>query len=195
MRTLEDKFWPKVDKSGGANACWLWIGALQLSGYGYIETPDQTTKRGRRIVRAHRLAYELCIGKIPHGAFVCHHCDVPRCCNPHHLFLGDNKANMADMKSKRRGRAACGVTNSRAKLTISDVTEILASSEPSIVLARRYNIGSWTIWRIRSGRGWLWPQGRETIRLSAKPRMSNASTDAAMADIRKCAAEQTGSAP
>jgi hypothetical protein len=64
-------------------------------GYGKL------TFQGRAIY-AHRLAYELTIGPIPDGMLVCHHCDNPPCCRPDHLFLGDQKANLADMVAKRR---------------------------------------------------------------------------------------------
>jgi hypothetical protein len=35
---------------------------------------------------------------------VAHRCDVPRCVNPDHLFIGTYKDNTQDMLSKGRGR-------------------------------------------------------------------------------------------
>jgi hypothetical protein len=58
---------------------------------------------------AHRLAYRLLVGQIPDGMQVNHKCDNPPCCNPDHLFLGDQNANMRDMADKKRDKA--GITH------------------------------------------------------------------------------------
>jgi hypothetical protein len=79
-KTLEERFWAKVDKSGGPSACWLWTASTN-KGYGQLEIDG-------RPEGAHRIAYKLSIGPIPNGLSVCHSCDNPPCCNPSHLFLG-----------------------------------------------------------------------------------------------------------
>lgn len=58
----------------------------------------------RRLVYAHRYAWERAHGLIPAGLEVLHRCDNPPCCNVAHLFLGTNSLNREDMAKKWRGR-------------------------------------------------------------------------------------------
>jgi hypothetical protein len=96
LMRMRRPFWEYVDRSGD---CWLWTGYRVPTGYG------QAWHAGR-LVRAHRLAWELTYGPIPPGLCVCHACDVPACCNPAHLFIGPQSANLRDMARKGRRRAA-----------------------------------------------------------------------------------------
>jgi hypothetical protein len=94
--SIECRFWAKVDKSAGADACWAWTGkARSQYGYGAFNV-------GGRMVGAHRLAWELTNGVIAGGMHVCHRCDNPLCCNPGHFFLGTAQDNMDDMSAKGR---------------------------------------------------------------------------------------------
>lgn len=113
-----DRFWAKVDKSGD---CWLWIGKLTSNGYGQFSI-------NRKMVRAHRVSWELHHDTIPSGMYVCHTCDNKLCVRPEHLFLGTPKDNMQDMLKKGRGRfvKVFGENNGNAKLTSSDVERIKA---------------------------------------------------------------------
>lgn len=91
MDPRERKFWTKVDKSGGTDACWPYLGYIAPNGYG--QYGGKGTER-----LAHRNAYIYGIGPIPDGLVLDHLChtadpqcadndDCPhrRCCNPKHL--------------------------------------------------------------------------------------------------------------
>ncbi len=100
---MEDKvFWDKVLIPDSQHNCWLWQGNVLQSGYGRIKISGTTW-------RAHRLAWMLKYGTIPNGLLICHTCDVKRCVNPAHMFLGTHADNHADRN--RKGRQAKGDRN------------------------------------------------------------------------------------
>lgn len=86
------RFWARVRKT---ETCWLWVGGKRGGGYGKFWN-------GTRFVGAHRFAYEEAFGQIERGEWVLHHCDVPACVNPAHLFPGTVQDNVADMLAKGR---------------------------------------------------------------------------------------------
>jgi len=76
---------------------------------------------------ASRVAYRVWKGAIPDGMFVCHTCDVKRCINPDHLWLGTNRDNIKDAISKGvpiRPPIGHGENNSNAKITDKQRDEI-----------------------------------------------------------------------
>jgi hypothetical protein len=89
--TVAERFWAKVQKT---DTCWLWTGSLDKDGYGQLKT-----SKGHR---ASRVSWELHYGPIPDGLSVCHHCDIPACVRPDHLFVGSPKQNTHDMIRKHR---------------------------------------------------------------------------------------------
>lgn len=93
---IHGRFWSKVDRSGGPDACWNWTSALRSKGYGDFLV------RGKERCAAHRLSYIWAYGPIPNGLFVLHRCDNKLCVNPAHLFLGTHHDNMNDLTTKRR---------------------------------------------------------------------------------------------
>jgi hypothetical protein len=75
----DERFWAKVDQSGGPHACWPWLAGISYpSGYGNIWWNGFTRS-------AHRIAYELAVGEIPSGLTLDHLCRVRHCVNPAHL--------------------------------------------------------------------------------------------------------------
>ena len=96
-RSLEERFWSKVDKSAGPGECWGWT-ATTADGYGYIR--DGSASR-----RAHRVSYELHHGPIPAGMTVDHNyaagCRSRACTNPAHLRLLTASENSREAAMRR----------------------------------------------------------------------------------------------
>lgn len=115
------------------NGCWMWVGQTGGGGYG------QTTYRGGP-VKASRLAYTMFKGEIPKGLMVCHSCDVPRCINPDHLFLGTASDNMRDMVKKGRHGA-----RKWRKLSDEQVRLIRSDSRPHRTIAAAFGISATTV--------------------------------------------------
>jgi hypothetical protein len=139
------RFLDNVDKT---STCWLWIGK-QYGGYGRLGFG-----RGR-IFRAHRLAWLLFKGEIPEGLIVCHKCDVTRCVNPEHLFLGTNKDNTADMFEKGRANPPAGDEHWNSKLSAQDVSDVrwlTALGVRNKDVAKHYQINPSQVSRIFNGR-------------------------------------------
>lgn len=100
-RSLAARFWPKVDRSGGPDACWPWMaGTSQKTSarYGVIRGSH---RQGFKVLLAHRVALALASGgRMPKAKDACHRCDNPICCNPSHLFWGSHRDNMRDYAAK-----------------------------------------------------------------------------------------------
>ena len=152
VRINPDRFWAKVDMSGGLFACWPWTGQRTRTwgGYGMVSAGWPLRK-----IKAHRIALQLSLGRpLGVGLCACHHCDNPPCCNPAHLFEGTPADNHRDMVSK--GRGPTGTRNPAARLSEADVLAIRRASEsvPRRVLADAYGVDRSTISLIVSGRRW-----------------------------------------
>lgn len=179
-RSIEDRFWAKVDKDGpipphrpDLGACWLWTGARQYSGYGKFSLAG-------RLRGAHVAAYILTVGHEPpaEAPWVLHRCDggAIGCVRPSHLFVGDAKANTADMIAKGRrvvgippagdahpfrknpALAARGERSAAAKITAEVVVMIreryAAGDIRQSDLAREYGLAQSALGAIVTGRSW-----------------------------------------
>ena len=139
----------KVDKGVQPNGCWLWLGKPSPSGYCRVHVS------GRQMY-AHRVAYQIVHGAIPKEMVICHKCDVPRCVNPDHLFMGTHSDNVADKVAKKRHRY--GAKHWLSKLTDEEVAtireEYVSGGVSQQILANKYKVSRSRISHIVTGREW-----------------------------------------
>lgn len=142
------RFHSKVNK-GPIEECWEWMGTRIPSGYGQITLMGQ-------VRRAHRVSYVLHYGHDHMEELVCHKCDNPKCVNPHHLFLSDNKGNQRDASRKGRSYMPVGELAPSNKLSSSQVQEIrrLATSTVQRRLAEQFGISFQQVSRIVNRTRW-----------------------------------------
>jgi hypothetical protein len=98
------RFWTKVDRSGGPEACWPWKGGTNSNGqHGRFKIKG-------RLYSPHRIAYSLEKGPIPNepDRYVLHSCDNGGCCNPKHIRIGSAHENAMDMVHRGRRRGPSG---------------------------------------------------------------------------------------
>lgn len=145
--------WSKVDRNG-PNGCWIYTGNVNNMGYGAM------VWRGNNMMAVHRLVYQLAHGNLPGPHVFClHHCDTPRCCNPAHIFLGDDKANTADKVAKGRHLnhiAKCAVLTEQQVLEIRSAFRRFSKCRTNIAeLCARYPTIKWgTIYKAATGISW-----------------------------------------
>ncbi len=118
---------------------WLFIGYRENNRYCRVSIEGE-------MILVHRLSMFLATGKWAKEN-VNHICEHKNCCNPEHLYEGNQSDNMFDTEyGKGRGGGA--------KLTEDQVREIKASDKRSADLAREYKVAPGQIYNIRSGLCW-----------------------------------------
>lgn len=150
---IEQRFWSKVDTSGGPDACWPWLRSVTKEGYGQFNVDGQ-------MYLASIVALELAVGVRPEGMEAMHSCDNPPCCNPDHLSWGTRQQNIADRVSRGRSHRAPGSANPFAKLTEEIVTQARKRYIPghrqhgASAIAREVGISIPAMIKAISGRNW-----------------------------------------
>ena len=150
-KDVSERFWEKVDTSGGPDACWEWQRAKDKWGYGHFKFYID----GKFVQLSHRVAYYLANNELPADLCVCHRCDNPACCNPQHLFLGTVAENNLDMLAK--GRTTRGEKNAAASITEDCVRTIRAMFNAGIKradIAQELGISLYVVKAVVSGKRW-----------------------------------------
>ena len=116
---LLNRFYDKLPNFLDENSCWKWKGAIDRYGYGVLS-------HNNKILKAHRISYEIYYAE-PLGNLHClHRCDNPSCVNPLHLFPGTNLDNVRDKVQKGRCYTGNqkGENNGASKLSDDQVLKI-----------------------------------------------------------------------
>lgn len=146
------RFWAKVDRSGGDDACWFWVHM------GANEQKYGTFWVAGKLHHAHRIAWSLANGEWAATKFVCHHCDQKACCNPAHLFAGTHADNMRDMVAKgrhaRAGGKKPGAFDVRNKLTADLALQVFRAQGLHRDIAKTFGVVRQTVSDVKIGRRW-----------------------------------------
>lgn len=130
-----------------ASGCWLFIGKHDKNGYGNLHN-----RAGGGNHKAHRLSWQLYKGEIPHGMEIAHHCDVPCCVNPSHLYVATHKQNIADRTARKREPR--GEKCNWSKLTKEKVSIIRNSDKSAASLSNELNVSKSQIYRVKNFENW-----------------------------------------
>jgi len=161
-RTLAERFWKYVNKSGPSvrqelGPCWLWTGSILQTGYGCIRNENKS-------ITAHLASWLVHGNSRPaRGLMICHRCDVRKCVNPEHFFIGTGGDNIRDAVAKGRmvqqyapHRMARGSRHGQSKLTEEQVREIksLAGSASHTAIGARFGVSGSMVGYILRGDFW-----------------------------------------
>lgn len=135
VKSAADRFWEKVDQSGGPDACWPWEGARSEDG--------QRAQRFRwsaeePAIPAAQAAWRLAHPgeEWPSGLWALHTCDHGWCVNPGHIYPGTFEDNARDFRERRRARPASGERHPWAKFTDAQVAQAVAAVQAGLTVAQ-----------------------------------------------------------
>lgn len=150
-KRLRANFWSRVDIREN-DECWPWTGFLTPEGYGRFYD------YGSYVV-ASRMAWELHNNERLDDRIACHHCDNPPCCNPAHIYAGNEKTNAVDAAERNllNNGSQQGETHTSAKLTweiVDQVRSRMAAGETPYRLAAEFRVSPMTMRKIRDKVTW-----------------------------------------
>lgn len=133
------------------DTCWVWHGAIRVSGlrYGKFKDSDARSKP------AHRIAFEIfndCT--LTEDQKVLHTCDNPPCCNPAHLYIGTDLDNARDREERERSNPHKGEEHHKTTLTTQEILEIRSNPLPQREIADAYGISQQAVSKIKLRLRW-----------------------------------------
>lgn len=134
------RFWKSVEKT---TTCWNWTGSRTTFGYGCIQFDG-------RLIGAHRASWIIHKGLIPTDKQVLHSCDNPRCVNPSHLRLGNQKDNVRDIYRRNRKRGILSIEE------VKKIREMRNSGLSQQRIGALFGRSQTTIGRIFQNVRWGW---------------------------------------
>lgn len=156
----------------GEDECHPYKGYIRPDGYGIFSLNNKSIKAHRAVVlllKNQPLTYDLTIKnqgrprKGPVGARreVRHLCNFRACCNPKHVDYSDHSTNMRDA-------VTAGTHKSPGRKFTQDIYAVIcASSEPAVILAKRFDVDESHVRHIRQGKI---VSAREVLKKIIEPR-------------------------
>jgi hypothetical protein len=99
-----NRFWGSLREPLTADGCWIWKGGAAGSdgAYGRMQVD-------KKVMPAHRFAYEVFVGPVPVGMEIDHLCRNRLCCNPLHLEAVTHSENVrrGDSPLRHRNKTHC----------------------------------------------------------------------------------------
>lgn len=147
---------------GKRDKCWPWFGSRhknkKLDTYGYF----QIHRKGKQYtLKAHRIAFYLCKGRIDDDKLVCHTCNYQPCVNPYHLYQGTHLDNTTDKieagtqyRFENLGGEDCRVAKLSEKQAKYVLTHYSNRYGDLTRLGKKFNVTNAAIWQIVKGNSW-----------------------------------------
>ncbi len=142
MATTTERFAAKYEAEPNSG-CWLWTGGAGQDEYGHFSYDGHLTT-------AHRASYQLHVGSVAKGQYVCHRCDTPSCVNPDHLFVGSPSDNLWD--SVLKGRRNPQKTSLLSDAQVVEIRERRFRGASYRAISQQMHIGITTVANVVQGR-------------------------------------------